>query len=103
MSKNMYSAKLGLIRKKIEGLMTRNLALQSENENLLEKIRVLEQKINIENSGTNRLDKKPERVQQAEKSDAPTLFDPVDTKELKEKIEACMEDVNQCIEIIEKK
>lgn len=99
----MYSDKLELIREKIEGLISENQALQSENENLLEKIRVLEQKINIENSGTHRLDKKPERVQQAEKSDTPTLFDPVDTKDLKEKIEACMEDVNQCIEIIEKK
>ena len=99
----MYLEKLNLIRQKIESLIEDKIALQIENENLIEKIRVLEQKIQFEKSGTERNEKKPERVQKSEKVDAPTLFDSIHPEEMKEQIDLCIEDIDQCIEIIEKK
>lgn len=99
----MYSEKLNLIKQKIDSLIRDKITLQEENENLIEKIRVLEQKIQIEKSGTERIEKKPERVQKSEKVDAPTLFDTIHPEEMKEQIELCIEDIDQCIEIIEKK
>ena len=98
----MYLDKINLIREKIQALLDERKEWVSEKENLLQRIRVLEEEIKIEKSGTARDKKKPETVQHSEKMNTPTLFDSFEKHELENKLDDIIGNIDQCIEIIEK-
>jgi hypothetical protein len=98
----MYSDKINLIREKITSLLEEKKEWLSEKENLLERIRVLEEELKFERSGTGRPEKKPVTVQHSEKINTPTLFDDVQKEEIGTKLDDIIGNIDQCIEIIEK-
>jgi hypothetical protein len=99
----MYSDKFNLIRQKINSLLDTIKEMKTERENLLGRIRVLEEELKTEKSGTVRAEKKQEPVQQTEKVAAPTLFDDVSKESIKKELDEVIGEIDQCIEIIEKK
>lgn len=99
----MYSDKFNLIRQKIHSLLDTLKEMKTERENLLGRIRVLEEELKSEKSGTVRAEKKQELVQQTEKVATPTLFDDVSKESIKKELDEVIDEIDQCIEIIEKK
>lgn len=99
----MYSDKFNLIRQKVNSLLETQKEMKNERENLLARIRVLEEELKTEKSGTVRAEKKQEPVQQTEKVTAPTLFDDISKENIKKELDEVIDEIDQCIEIIEKK
>ncbi|MBK6566369.1 MAG: hypothetical protein IPL63_17570 [Saprospiraceae bacterium] len=77
--------------------------LETERENLLRRIDVLEEELKIQKKSTESVEKKHESVQQKEQVKPLTLFDSISNEELKIKIDSFIEEIDQCIEIIENK
>ncbi len=103
MAENMVSTKLTLISEKIKLVLDRLHSLESERENLLRRIDVLEEELKIQKKSTESVEKQHEAVQQKEQVKPMTLFDSISNEELKIKIDGFIEEIDQCIEIIENK
>ncbi|MFZ1704039.1 MAG: hypothetical protein WAT79_06810 [Saprospiraceae bacterium] len=99
----MVSQKIDLIRQKMENILSRIVDMESERANLFERIRVLEEELKIQRSGQQLVKEKQEDDQHLETVKPLTLFGDVTKKDLKNTIEGFIEEIDQCIEIIEKK